>query len=73
MKTSFSLKYPFAALLVLFAVVPIRAAAPATDFKFQFGVSRFRSIGVWVDVDGVIQVEKVNRLRWELYTRELLI
>jgi lysophospholipase L1-like esterase len=38
MKTSF--KYPFAALLVLFAVVSLRAAAPATDFKFQFGAGQ---------------------------------
>jgi lysophospholipase L1-like esterase len=40
MKTSFAFKYPFAALLGLFAVVSLHAAAPATDFKFQFGVAQ---------------------------------
>jgi hypothetical protein len=40
MKTPVSFKYPFAALLVQFAVVSLHAAAPATDFKFQFGVNQ---------------------------------
>ena len=40
MKTSFSFKHPFAALLALFAARVAPRRAPATDFKFQFGADK---------------------------------
>ena len=40
MMTRLSPKYPLAALLALLAVAPLRAAAPATAFKFQFGADK---------------------------------